>query len=419
MAALNLIRGSFWRSVGWVLTGTAVAQIVPVLSSLVIARQYLPSEFGTFAGWLGVVSVLAVMLTGRFETSLAVMEDGEPRRFAVISTLYTVILATLAVSLLLLLWLVMGAPALFPWGMELQLNLVLFVIPVALLAAFSETWQSWAAAEGKFRYLSVIRITQAFSIVVLQIGFGELNPTADMLAIAHGMGVLVSLFVAWLIMPLGYFPDKLFPVVLEFWRAQHRFPKLSLPAGVINTVAAQLPILIVATRFGADVAGLLAMTVKVLGAPIGLLGRAVLDVFKRHASEAFRTRGECRAEYLRMFKVLGLASIAFSCVMFFISESLFALVFGENWRVSGTIAFWMLPLFAMRFMASPLSYMVYIVGKQHLDLIWQVVLLMLTIFSLSLFQPYSLSLQIYSIGYGLLYVIYLLMSYHFSLGDSR
>lgn len=220
-------------------------------------------------------------------------------------------------------------------------------------------------------------------------------------------------------MPLGHFPDKLFPVVLKFWRAKYRFPKLSLPADVINTVAGQLPILIIATRFGADVAGLLAMTVKVLGAPIGLLGRAVLDVFKRHASTAFRARGECRAEYLRTFKVLGLASIVFSCVMFFISESLFAFVFGENWRVSGTIAVWMLPLFAMRFMASPLSYMVYIVGKQHVDLIWQVVLLILTVFSLSLLHPYSLSLQIYSIGYGLLYVIYLFMSYHFSLGDSR
>lgn len=419
MAALNLIGDSFWRSVGSVLTGTAVAQMIPVLGSLVIARQYLPSEFGTFAGWLGVVLVLAVMLTGRFETSLAVVEDGEPRRFAVISTLYTVILATLAVSLLLVLWLVMGAPALFSWGMEVQLNLVLSLIPVALLVAFSETWQSWAAAEGKFRYLSVIRITQAFSIVVLQIGFGELNPTAAFLAIAHGMGVLVSLIVAWRIMPLGHFPDKLFPVVLKFWRAKHRFPKLSLPADVINTVAGQLPILIIATRFGADVAGLLAMTVKVLGAPIGLLGRAVLDVFKRHASTAFRARGECRAEYLRTFKVLGLASIAFSCIMFFISESLFAFVFGENWRVSGTIAVWMLPLFAMRFMASPLSYMVYIVGKQHVDLIWQVILLMLTVFSLSLLHPYSLSLQIYSIGYGLLYVIYLFMSYHFSLGESR
>jgi len=419
MVALNLKGNSFWRSVGSVLTGTAVAQIIPVFGSLVIARQYLPSEFGTFAGWLGAVLVLAVMLTGRFETSLAVVEDGEPRRFAVISTLYTVILAALAVSLLLVLWLVMGGLTLFSWGMEFYLNLVLSLIPVALLVAFSETWQSWAAAEGKFRHLSVIRITQAFSIVVLQIAFGELNPTADFLAFAHGMGVLVSLFVAWRIMPLGHFPDKLFPVVREFWRAQHRFPKLSLPADVINSVAGQLPILIIATRFGADVAGLLAMTIKVLGAPIGLLGRAVLDVFKRHASAAFRTRGECRAEYIKTFKVLGLASIAFSCVMFFISESLFAFVFGENWRLSGTIAVWMLPLFAMRFVASPLSYMVYIVGKQHIDLIWQILLLMLTVFSLSLLHPYSLSLQIYSIGYGLLYVIYLFMSYNFSLGDSR
>ena len=32
----------------------------------------------------------------------------------------------------------------------------------------------------------------------------------------------------------------------------------------------------------------LPLTMRVLGAPVGLLGRAVLDVFKRHAATAFR-----------------------------------------------------------------------------------------------------------------------------------
>jgi len=419
MSDFKMNKGGFWKNVSSVFTGTAIAQLIPVIGSLIIARQYLPSEFGIFASWLGAAVVLAVVLTGRLETSFAVIEDGEPRRFAVISTLYTAILVAIFLSFLSVLWLVLGGPELFSLNIDVPLYLVLSLIPVSLLLSISEIWQSWASADGKYKQLSLLRITQAFSIVAFQIGAGEFNPTSSSLAISHGLGVFASLIVAWIIMPLGNFPDKLFKIVRDFWRAQYRFPKLSLPADLINAIAVQLPILVIATRFGADIAGTLALTLKVLGAPIGLLGRAVLDVFKRHAATGFRARGECRAEYIRTFKVLAPVSLVFSCIMFFISEYLFAIFYGEHWRLSGTIAVWMLPLFMMRFVASPLSYIVYIVGKQHIDLVWQVGLLLFTILSLNYFHTYSLSLQIYSIGYAALYMIYLMMSYRFSLGKSR
>ena len=419
MADFKQSSGLFWKQVSSVLSGTAVAQFIPVVGSLIIARQYLPFEFGVFSSWLGAVLVLAVILTGRFETSLAILEDGEPRRLAVICTCYTTILAAFVAFIFPLCWVMIDASSLFSSTIDITFFLMLSAVPVAMLVALNEVWQSWVAAEGHYRFLTTIRIVQAFSIVGLQIIFGNFSPTSEALAAAHGIGVLISLIVALIILPLGPLPSNFFHVVREFWWAQQRFPKLSLPADVINTAAAQLPIVIVVTRFGADIAGLLAMTMKVLGAPTGLLGRAVLDVFKRHASAAYRVRGECQAEYVGTFRVLAAASTVFCLVMFFASEVLFAVVFGEIWRGSGIIAVWMLPLFALRFVASPLSYMVYIAGKQHIDLIWQVSLLFVTFASLFFVNPYGSALQTYSIGYSVLYVIYLYLSYRFSLGSTR
>jgi len=102
--------------------------------------------------------------------------------------------------------------------------------------------------------------------------------------------------------------------------------------------------------------------------------------------------------------------------MVFVSEWLFAFAFGEVWRGAGTIAVWLLPLFALRFIASPLSYMVYIAGKQHIDLLWQIVLLGVVLAALSIPSNHALALQAYSGGYSILYVIYLWMSYRFSRG---
>jgi len=101
------------------------------------------------------------------------------------------------------------------------------------------------------------------------------------------------------------------------------------------------------------------------------------------------------------------------------AEPIFALVFGEAWLGAGTMALWLLPRFVIGFVASPLSYMVYIAGKQHLDLIWQLALLAMTLATLFLIDSTQLALISYGVGYGGLYLVYLLMSYKFSLGSRQ
>src|SRR3546814_7653118 len=66
-------------------------------------------------------------------------------------------------------------------------------------------------------------------------------------------------------------------MLVDFWKQQRKFPMFALPAATINTVSAQLPVLIVASRFGTEFAGYLAMSLRLIGAPVTLLGRSVLD----------------------------------------------------------------------------------------------------------------------------------------------
>ena len=406
----------FWRSLATVVTGTAIAQVIPILGSVVIARVYAPAEFGIFSAWLGLMLLLAVVITGRFEAALAIEEDGEPRRLGVLTTLLTAcigaIVAIAGVSLI-----VLAAPDRFS---HMPTTLIIAFVPAALVMAVMQIWQSWAAAEGSYRKLSIMRITQASAITVAQIGAGMLYASATSLVLAYLLGAAVALVVSLFIMPMGGFPAaQKIATVRRFWKNHRRFPQFSLPADAINAAAAQLPVLIVAQRFGTETAGLLAMAMRILGAPIGLLGKAVLDVFKRQASASYRERGECQQDYLQTFKILALMSLIFCSGMWVFGESLFALAFGDKWRGAGVIAVWLLPLFALRFIASPLSYTVYIAGKQHIDLFWQAALLLTTYISLSLPQTHRLALILYCAGYSSLYIIYLIMSYQFSKGANK
>lgn len=378
-------------------------------------RQYSPAAFGEFAVWFGLVSMAAVIITGRFEVALAIEPDGEPRRKAALATLLTTLLAAVVFLLLIAICAWVGGT----WLPAVPPLMLASIAPAALFTATAQTWQSLAAAEGRYFDLSVMRITQAGSVTLLQMLVGIEAPSAASLASAYGAGVLLGIAVAAWRLPISTQCESYRVLLVDFWKRQKRFPMLSLPADAINATTAQLPLLIVASRFGADIAGLLALTLRTLNAPIALMGKAVLDVFKRHAAASWRDRAECRDDYLQTFKVLAAASAVAAICLFFSSETIFGLAFGEKWRKSGEMAVWLLPLFSLRFIASPLSYLFYIAGKQHLDLAWQVMLLLMTTAALALGTTYSASLISYSAGYSLLYLIYLRMSYSFSLGEKN
>jgi O-antigen/teichoic acid export membrane protein len=299
--------------------------------------------------------------------------------------------------------------------------MVMLLVPAGLFVALSQIWQSLAACDGKFKDLSGLRITQALSVTLLQVAAGLIEPTAAQLALSHSLGALLAVLWALRYVPMGkkYFPTSFSDAVRsvrEVSSRYRRFPIYALPADAINTAAGQLPLILLQSRFGSDVAGWTALALRIFGAPIALLGGAVRDVFKNSSSKAFISRGECETEYWHTFKALAVCSAVGVPLFMIISEPLFSFGYGENWRMAGTICVWLTPMFAMRFISSPLSYTLYLAQKQKYDLAWQTSLLVFTWSAFTLPASYKSALLIYSMGYGLLYGVYCVMSHRFSKG---
>lgn len=405
--------GRLWTNVVSVLSGTAIAQAIPILGSLALAHFYAPSAFGIYSLWLGVVLIVAVIATLRLEMALVVVADGQPRSEAIQLVLVTVLFVgpIAGVGLALL------------WAMELTVAdlstpfLVASAIIAAILAAVSDSWQAWAAAEGNYRALIRMRIVQAASITIAQLCGILVSPTPETLATSHIIGLTAAISVAAWQLPIK-FPSavKLPSRIWTFWSRHSRFPKFALPADSISSISAQLPIIIISMRFGNESAGYLALTMRVLGAPIALLGRSVLDVFKRYAADAFRRKGDCRQEYVSVFSLLLSGAGIFYLATTLFAEQIFHVAFGTQWMMSGIMAIWLAPLLALRFVASPLSYIFYIVDKQNIDLIWQIGLMAVVICALWLPQSLETTMQAYAYGYSAMYTIYLGISYYLSKG---
>ncbi|MEZ6970147.1 lipopolysaccharide biosynthesis protein [Aeromonas sp. S11(2024)] len=403
--------GSYWKNVSVVFSGAVVAQIIPIIGALFIARIYTPSDYGAYSLWLAVVFILGVIFTLRYEAALALEGDGEERSSAVVATLITTLLVGVLFSAILAITCVVFPSLLQQFS---YLALISF-IPAGVLLSFNMVLQGWAAADGRYNQLNILRLIFASSVTLLQIVAGMFFAGELTLLLMHTLGLFISFCFALCLYPI---PIKSIRSIrytmISFWQRRRRFPIFSLPADLTSTVTAQLPLIIVTSRFGSEIGGLLALTLRILSAPLGILGKAVLDVFKRYAVVEMNETRSCKNIYIKTFKILCLGSIGLIVGVLLFAEWFFILAFGSEWADAGLYAIWLLPLFALRFVASPLSYTIYIVEKQSWDLVWQVSLLVVTLLALSISGDFRSVMLVYTYAASLMYLIYLYLTYRLS-----
>lgn len=407
----------FFSRIMRVLLGTLGAQLITIGVMLLLVRLYTPGEIGAFSVWLSAATIIAVLLTGRYELALFSTDQRDELHAVIKLVLVLVVLLSVVVAgvLLVIPYLTSRLPA------EIS-HYWLALVVVAAGLGINKLLLALLTYQQAFNRLGLARISLAACIAVAQVGAAYVLQGERGLIYGQMLGVVLATVLAalWVGRPLltGSLGASSAKVSLVA-RSYSNFPKYSLPADLINTVSSQLPIILLASKFGGEIAGWFALTLRMMGAPISLLAASVLDVFKEQAAREYRETGNCRALFLSTFKVLALLALPPFIIVGFFAEPAFGLIFGEAWTESGRYAVLLIPLFYMRFVVSPLSYTIYIAQRQNLDLLWQLVLLAMTVACFMLPATVESVLSYYAAGYAFMYFIYFWMSFHCAKGEAK
>lgn len=399
------------------MTGTAIAQAIPIAISPILTRLYSPEEFGRFALYMAVVMIASVLVTGRYE--LAILLPRHDRDALHIAALAMALSVAISVVLLLVVLFfaypiaaLLGDAALAPW---------LYWVPAStLLLGLYQSLNYWSNRKAQYKRLAISRTVQGTGVALTQTGSGYAGSGAAGLVGGQITGqVLATSVLARLI-----------------WREDHRqiralkpgrslalakkyinFPKYLIVAHGFNTASGQMPVLLLSALFSTTAAGFFTLTQRVMAAPMALVAGALGDVFRQEASQAYIHQGNCKAIYQKTFKRLLLISIVPFTVFFFAAPALFALIFGKQWEIAGEYAQIFTPMTFLQFITSPLSSMFMIAEKQRLDLLWQISLLLMVIISFVIgkyFLDAPGALKIFSLAYCIAYSINGVMTFHFS-----
>ena len=101
-----------------------------------------------------------------------------------------------------------------------------------------------------------------------------------------------------------------------------------------------------------------------------------------------------------------------SLILFFCSEYIFSLIFGESWVMAGLYVKYLTPAFFIRFIVSPLSPVLLVKNKIKLLSIWKTIYFLTTTITLwvcCIYASIDYAIIIYAIHEVILYTIYLII----------
>lgn len=415
---LRLRNSEFVRNVFTLMTGTVLAQLVPIAAAPLLTRLYAPNGFGLFAMYSSISLICAAIMAGKYELAI-ILPKSDQDSIALVQLCF-LILSVVSLIMFVVLWFfqiefgeLLKNPEISPW--------LPWAAPALFLTGTYTIFSYWLNRKKRYRRLASARVAQSVAIASVNIGMGFSGFGVGGLIAGAFSGQITQALVMGIpfirtIRGIPRSKDR----ILAMARKYVDFPKFSIPADLFGVVARELPVFLLATFFGAAEVGLYALTQRVLGAPIRLISNSFLDVFKERASNDFAKHGDCRAIFKKAFlSLVGILIIPFGLLMV-AAPPVFSFIFGETWRSAGEFAQILSVMFFFKLIASPLSFTFYIAGKQKQDMVLHVFILVASFLSLSggayIFHSAKMSLVLFSGSFTLIYIIYIVLGFHHAKG---
>lgn len=340
-------------------------------STPVLTRLFSPDDFGVLAVYASLTGLVGVVAALRYELAIPVAEsDAQATTLGLLG-----IVITLATSLVVWGLLVVTGDTLLRWFQMEALAPYLWMVPVGIaLVGTYQVLSFWSVRDGTFATQARTKLLQGGGQAGVQLAAGVLSTGAVGLLVGDVMGR--SLGITNLAREVWTRHHErirrvqvanLWEEACRFWR----FPVFSGSASILNSAGLRMPALLLAAQFGPAVAGWFAISQRVLGAPMALVGQAVSRVYlgdlaRLRREEPAKMPGLYRRWSLRLLLLGAVPSLLLALA----APWAFGVAFGPEWIEAGLYTRLLALMLGVQFVVSPLSQTLIVLDRQNLQLVW-------------------------------------------------
>jgi O-antigen/teichoic acid export membrane protein len=346
--------------------GTTFAQILTVLAAPVLTRLYGPDDFGVWAIYLSITSIISVIACMRYEYSIMLPESSEEA----VNLLGLSFLAVLLVTGLTfpVIW-CFKEPMVNILNSQQIGNYLWLVPPFIFVNGLFLALNSWNSRTKLFKRLSLSRVFSSVSSTVTQVGIGFIEKTgASGLIVGSLAGQSIATFALggqiWRDDRKLIVKNLSWEKIYEGFKKYRKFSLVDTWGALMNSISWQLPAFLLSAFFTPAVVGFYSLGFRLLQMPMSLIGGSISQVFFQRASRAFAegTLASLVENVFRMLVVIGMFPIL---ILTIVGSDVFTVIFGKAWAEAGIYA-QILSLWAfVWFISSPLTAIYVVVKKYH------------------------------------------------------
>ncbi|MGB9927155.1 MAG: lipopolysaccharide biosynthesis protein [Methanosarcina sp.] len=362
----NKKKASFALDVLTLAGGTTFAQILLILSAPILTRLYGPEDFGVWALYVSITSILTVVSCLRYEYSIMLPESDEEA----VNLLAVSSLAVIFVSLLTLpiIWYFGDSITEFLNSPQIK-DYLWLVAPFVFVNGIFLALNNWNSRTRLFKRLSVAKISSSISTTATQLTLGVLaKPGPGGLVYGSVIGQAVSTIMLgaqiWRDDRKLILKSLNLRKIYQGFIRHHKFPLIDTWSALMNSVSWQLPAFLLASFFSPAIVGFYSLGFRLLQLPMSFVGTSISQVFFQRASRALSegTLSNLVESVFRMLVIIGMFPIL---ILTIIGSDVFTVVFGRAWTEAGVYV-QILSLWGfIWFISTPLSTIYVVVEKQH------------------------------------------------------
>jgi O-antigen/teichoic acid export membrane protein len=386
----NIRQQEFTKNVITLLSGTVIAQAIPIAITPILTRLYSPEEFGVWALYFSIVMLLGVFSSGRYQLAIMLPKTDEK----------AINVFALAFLILCGFTLLTGSIIFFGHDFFIQkfriesLDTWLYFVPISVFLMGSiAILNNWNSRKKWYKNVATSKVSQTAGTSSVNLGMGlyktdffatGTNNIWQKLQGLEAVSGKSALGIAGLV--FGAILGQIFGVITQLYlflkkskkalssinkaevkqvaREYQDFPKVnSLQAFTDNLQTSGLSFFL-SYFFGEIILGFYSTAFRMIKAPLGIVTSSYSQVYYQKTAQ-LKSEGESINKVLRKTVLtLAVLSAPLFVLLYAFGEEVFSFVLGVNWGVSGKYVTLLCPWFFCNFVISPVSVTPLVQGKQ-------------------------------------------------------
>jgi O-antigen/teichoic acid export membrane protein len=374
----TLTQSRFLRNVAVVASGAVGVQLIGFIFMPFITRIYGPEAFGLLGSFVAILAITLPIAALTYPIAIVLPENDED---AIGLAKLSLGIASLMAGLFSVCIFIFGDWLVVLLKLPMTSNYLL-LIPLAMLcSAFLQIIQQWLIRKEQFVLTARIAVLQALGVNSLKLSAGYFYPVGLVLVMIAAIASAIHSMMLWYgvmcssnmevgkLKNIGGGNQYLNLRSLRLLAVKYKnFPVYQMPQIFMNAASQSIPVLLLASFYGAEAVGYYVLAKTVVMLPAALIAKSVGNVIYPKLNEiknkSILARGLIVKATLMLFSV-GLIPLF---VIFNFGEVLFTIVFGDDWSKAGEIASWLSIWMFFSFLNPPSLKVIIVYNKQRFGL---------------------------------------------------